>query len=449
MLSSLLKMIVQESGQWIAFTIAGLIILIASVIALVIALVKKINEKYPLNVALVIIYSICMATSFGVWNAQLDAIVKLAVFVISLVLFTCGLLIGAAIKTDLADHITSIALSLMVISVVTMIVAVVLSIWYNLKYYTIGVLIGTQILMFIVTIFLSYLTVGKSRYLFFYPNYALASIFLYTETTLEVMPAMVENLGWKNIEGINVMNIMQHDDSITVVSTYTKTVLILVAIQISVSFVIIMLSSLLGMVGQSGGQLIPSIIAGLLILIASVIALVIALVKKINEKYPLNVALVIIYSICMATALGVWNAQLDAIVKLAVFGISLVLFTCGLLIGAAIKTDLADHLMSILISFSVISVVIVIVAVVLSFWKHYKYYTIGVYIGAQIILLILTIFLSYLTVGKSRYLLLYPNYALASILLYTIFFSTLSINTDIINVNNTDSSIFQFQFTEH
>ncbi|CAH8613552.1 unnamed protein product [Schistosoma haematobium] len=151
----------------------------------------------------------------------------------------------------------------------------------------------------------------------------------------------------------------------------------------------------------------------------------------------------------MATALGVWNAQLDAIVKLAVFGISLVLFTCGLLIGAAIKADLADHLMSILISFSVISVLIVIVAVVLSFWKHYKYYTIGVYIGAQIILLIVTIFLSYLTVGKSRYLLLYPNYALASILLYTIFFSTLSINTDIINVNKTNSSIFQFQLTEH
>ncbi|CAH8587469.1 unnamed protein product [Schistosoma intercalatum] len=263
------------------------------------------------------------------------------------------------------------------------------------------------------------------------------------------MPAMVEYLGMKNIEGITVMNIIQHDNRMTVVSTYTKTVLILVAIQISVSFVIIMLSSLLGMAGQSGGQLIPSIIVGLLLLIACVIALLIALVKKINEKYPLNVALVIIYSICMATALGVWNAQLDAIVKLAVFVISLVLFTCGLLIGAAIKADLADHLMSILISFSVISVLIVIVAVVLSFWKHYKYYTIGVYIGAQIILLIVTIFLSYLTVGKSRYLLLYPNYALASILLYTIFFSTLSINTDIINVNKTESSIFQFQLTEH
>ncbi|CAH8604143.1 unnamed protein product [Schistosoma margrebowiei] len=187
------------------------------------------------------------------------------------------------------------------------------------------------------------------------------------------MPAMFENLGWKNIEGINVMNIMQLDDPIMVVSVYTKTVLILVAIQISVSFVIIMLSSLLSkMILQNGGGWITSISAGILILIAFVIALVMAFVKKINEKYPLNVALVIIYSICMVTALGVWNTQLNPLVKLAVFGISLVLFTFGILIGAAIKTDLTDHLMSILISFSFISVVIVLVAVVLSFWKQYK-----------------------------------------------------------------------------
>ncbi|CAH8587486.1 unnamed protein product [Schistosoma intercalatum] len=263
------------------------------------------------------------------------------------------------------------------------------------------------------------------------------------------MPAMVEYLGMKNIEGINVMNIIQHDNRITVVSTYTKTVLILVTVQISVSFVIIMLSSLLKMIVQESGQWIAFTIAGLIILIASVIALLIAFVKKINENYPLNVALVIIYSICMATSFGVWNAQLDAIVKLAVFVISLALFTCGLLIGAAIKTDLADHITSIALSLMVISVVTLIVAVVLSIWYNLKYYTIGVLIGTQILMFIVTIFLSYSTVGKSRYLFFYPNYALASIFLYTVFFLTSSINTDIINANKTNSSIFQFQITEH
>ncbi|CAI2731921.1 unnamed protein product, partial [Schistosoma spindalis] len=201
------------------------------------------------------------------------------------------------------------------------------------------------------------------------------------------MFAMVENLRWKNIEGINLMNIMQHDDPLIVVSTYTKTVLLLIEIQISVSFIIIMLSSLLRMNVQNSWQLISSIIAGILLLISFVIVLLIAFVKKINEKYPLNVVLVFIYSVCTATALGVWYTHLDIYVKLAIFGISLVLFTCALLIGGAIKTDLADHLMSVLISFSVISVIIVLVALVLSVLR-YKYQAIGVYVFEELLFLI-------------------------------------------------------------
>ncbi|CAH8621302.1 unnamed protein product [Schistosoma haematobium] len=55
----------------------------------------------------------------------------------------------------------------------------------------------------------------------------------------------------------------------------------------------------------------------------------------------------------------------------------------------------------------------------------------GVYIGAQISLFIITVLISYVTVGKSRYLLFYPNYSLAAVLLYIMFFSTLLINTNI------------------
>ncbi|VDP45974.1 unnamed protein product [Schistosoma margrebowiei] len=232
-------------------------------------------------------------------------------------------------------------------------------------------------------------------------------------------------------------------------------------------------------------------------------------------------------SIGVATAFGVWNVELDPLQRLIVFGISLVLFTSALMIGAAIKTDLADHIISITIFLMAISVVIVTVAVVLNrpiiqasieritasicadmfhppqgnikrgelnlpnryeinaieltylpevhsdfiTYSHvqvlfnvnvmlncsneftessscFQSYTTGVLIGAQISMFIVTIFISYLTVGKSRYLLLYPNYSLTSIFLYAVFFSTLSFNTDIINVNKNGSSIFQFQMTE-
>ncbi|CAH8290099.1 unnamed protein product [Schistosoma rodhaini] len=253
------------------------------------------------------------------------------------------------------------------------------------------------------------------------------------------MVPIVENAEW---EGVNVMKPV---DRLRVVSTYTKTVLILVAIQISITFVIIMLSSIPGNHFRDNSQLIPSIVAGLFLLIALVIAVLIVLVKKISEKYPLNVMFVIIYSIFMAIAMAVWSIELCILYKLAIFGISLVLFTSALLIGAAIKADSVDHLINILISLLVISVVIAVVGFVLSVLQ-YKFSTIGVYIGVQILFFIITILISHFTVGKSRYLILYPNYSQAAIILYTIFSSSLSVNTGIWKVyNKTENCSIQFK----
>uniref|UniRef100_A0A5K4F7V8 BI1-like protein n=1 Tax=Schistosoma mansoni TaxID=6183 RepID=A0A5K4F7V8_SCHMA len=239
------------------------------------------------------------------------------------------------------------------------------------------------------------------------------------------MVLIVENDEW---EGVNVM---KHVDRLRVVSTYTKTVLILVTIQISITFVIIMLSSIPGINFLGNQELIPFIIAVVFVLIAFAIALLIILVKKISEKYPLNVMFVIIYSISMAIAMAVWRIELCILYKLAIFGISLVLFISALLIGAAIKANLIDHLLIIIITLLAISIVILVVGFVLSV-LHYK----------------ITILISHFTVGKSRYLILYPNYSLAAIILYTIFFSTLSINTEILNVNDkTGNCSIQFKLT--
>uniref|UniRef100_A0A5K4F7B2 Protein lifeguard 4 n=1 Tax=Schistosoma mansoni TaxID=6183 RepID=A0A5K4F7B2_SCHMA len=257
------------------------------------------------------------------------------------------------------------------------------------------------------------------------------------------MVPIVENAEWERV------NVMKHVDRLRVVSTYTETVLILVVIQILITLFIIMLSSIIGNHFRDNSQPIPSIVAGLFILIAFAIALLIILVKKISEKYPLNVVFVIIYSISMAIATAIWNIELCILYKLAIFGISLVLFTSALLIGAAIKANLLNHLLIIIITLLAISIVILIVGFVLSVWL-FKYATIGVYVGVQILFFIITIFISHFTVGKSRYLILYPNYSLAAIILYTIFFSTLSVNTDIWNVyNKTGNCSIQFELTEN
>ena len=73
----------------------------------------------------------------------------------------------------------------------------------------------------------------------------------------------------------------------------------------------------------------------------------------------------------MAIAMAVWSIELCILYKLAIFGISLVLFISALLIGAAIKANLIDHLMIILITLLAISIVILVVGFVLSV-LHYK-----------------------------------------------------------------------------
>ncbi|CAH8604082.1 unnamed protein product [Schistosoma margrebowiei] len=112
------------------------------------------------------------------------------------------------------------------------------------------------------------------------------------------MPAMFENLEWKNIEGSNVMNIMHHDNRITVVSTYTKTVDYTLSTMKSFTIIgaytccntnisiichhnalIITVNYLSSfndnclfsskMMLQNGGQWIPSIIAGLFLYVMS------------------------------------------------------------------------------------------------------------------------------------------------------------------------------------
>ncbi|CAH8619443.1 unnamed protein product [Schistosoma rodhaini] len=253
------------------------------------------------------------------------------------------------------------------------------------------------------------------------------------------MVPIVENDEW---EGVNVM---KHVDRLRVVSTYTKTVDCTLSLKVIHNYRCLYLFNGINFLGNQ--ELIPFIIAVVFVLIAFVIAVLVVLVKKISEKYPLNVMFVIIYSISMAIAMAVWSIELCILYKLAIFGISLVLFTFALLIGAAIKANLIDHLLIIIITLLAISIVILVVGFVLSV-LHYKYATTGVYIGVQILFFIITIFISHFTVGKSRYLILYPNYSLAAILLYTIFFSTLSINTEILNVNDkTGNCSIQFKLT--
>ncbi|CAH8606642.1 unnamed protein product [Schistosoma bovis] len=254
---------------------------------------------------------------------------------------------------------------------------------------------------------------------------------------------MIENLEWNSIDEVNMMNQMEHVNRLLIVSTYALMVLMILIAQILFTLIVILFMSLSYQSNFSIASLIQTTASGLFVLIALVIALLICFVKKINETFPENVTLAIAYSGCMALALGIWYMQLYVLLKIAAFGITSVLFICAVLIGAAIKTNLADQIKSILISITSIFITFIIAAIALVF-SGIKVIALVFYIAAVTFSFIITIFISYITIGKLRCLIFYPNYSLASILLYTVFFNTLATMIDIINICS--RLLFNFPF---
>ncbi|KAH9581786.1 hypothetical protein MS3_00011074 [Schistosoma haematobium] len=225
-----------------------------------------------------------------------------------------------------------------------------------------------------------------------------------------------------------MINILKYDH-LLIISTYTRTVLILVAVLIGVMLLVIVISWQLTLLMTTFATYY-SIFVDILLVIASAIALLIAFVKKIYEKYPLNVGLAIIYSICVATAIGLWNLDVAITIQLVACVLDLTIFTSALLIGALIETSLMDSFKVLLIILSVISAIIISAMVI-------------VYLFQQN----MTIFYSHFTVGKSRYRLFYPNYTLAALLLYIMFSTALPITDDLVytmrnNWNVTNSTGF-------
>ncbi|CAH8508935.1 unnamed protein product [Schistosoma turkestanicum] len=241
-----------------------------------------------------------------------------------------------------------------------------------------------------------------------------------SRSIMKVMSGVVSTTSWTYTSRYSV-NELWKSDRLLMVSSYTSRVLIRTTIQIVITlFVVIISSPLIEETMFKEYLIYQLIIAGLFASIGLAIAIVTAVVKKFIDKYAMNFVFVIIYSTCMAIVLGVSNTMLGAITTLGVSIISLVIFISALLIGAAIKTSLVDQSVTILLSVDVVWAVIETVSIVLNSLKIMRA-VIGLDIVAEILLFIITIFVSHITVGKLRYILFYPIYALASIFLYSMF----------------------------
>ncbi|CAH8603956.1 unnamed protein product, partial [Schistosoma margrebowiei] len=174
--------------------------------------------------------------------------------------------------------------------------------------------------------------------------------------------------------------------------------------------------------------------------IAVVTGLLIAFVKEISDTFPLNVITLFIYTITLATAIEIIDILVDIVTKLGAFGISLILFTSALLIGAAIKTRLADYLTAILILFIIAAILIAGAVILITIFKHASA-AIIFYILTDILLFVITIFISQITVGKLQLRIFRTEYTLAALLLYNMFSATYLTTTGMVcNINSTCNS---------
>ncbi|CAH8599090.1 unnamed protein product [Schistosoma guineensis] len=232
------------------------------------------------------------------------------------------------------------------------------------------------------------------------------------------------------------------------ISTYARKVFIILNIQLLITLFIRILFLLPYVKRSVESLMVQSIVTSVLVFIAVVTALFIAFVKEISDTFPLNVITLFIYTITLATAIEILDILVGMGAKLDAFGISLTLFTSALLIGAAIKTRLADYLTAIVILLIITAILIAVASILITIYKHPSA-AIIFYILTDILLFVITIFVSQITVGKLRLRIFCTEYTLAALLLYNMFSTTYLTTTGMIcnitsTCNSSNASIYPF-----
>uniref|UniRef100_A0A5K4F9F6 Bax inhibitor 1 n=2 Tax=Schistosoma mansoni TaxID=6183 RepID=A0A5K4F9F6_SCHMA len=172
-----------------------ILLFITSVLALLIAFVKKISDTFPLNVIILFTYTIIVATTDETLDILMGIPIKLGAYGISLILFIAALLIGAAIKKRLTDYSTVILTLLPIIAIVIIVASFLITKFPSWSAAVVFYVL-TDIASFFITIFVSQITVGKSALRIFCTEYVLAALLLYNmfSTTYLITTHMVCNI---------------------------------------------------------------------------------------------------------------------------------------------------------------------------------------------------------------------------------------------------------------
>ncbi|VDO50899.1 unnamed protein product [Schistosoma margrebowiei] len=298
------------------------------------------------------------------------------------------------------------------------------------------------------TIFFSYFTVGALRYRLFYPNYTLAALLLYIMFSIAL--PITDVLTITLATAIEILDIW--------VGMVAKFGAFGISLTIFTSALLIGAAMKTRLADYLTAILILFIIAAILIAVAVYLitifkhAMTIFISQITVGKLQLRIfrteytlAALLLYNmfsatyltttgmtITLATAIEIIDILVDIVTKLGAFGISLTIFTSALLIGAAIKTRLADYLTAVLILFIIAAILIAVAVILITIFKH-----------------AMTIFISQITVGKLQLRIFRTEYTLAALLLYNMFSATYLTTTGMVcnttsTCNSSNASIYPF-----
>ncbi|CAH8602648.1 unnamed protein product [Schistosoma margrebowiei] len=242
----------------------------------------------------------------------------------------------------------------------------------------------------------------------------------------------VYNSSWKYKSRSKITTIYNRSNS-PIIPSYTKQVFLFLSIEIGITVLVIMILSIPFIAGYLSNSW--TVFPWVLIWSAFALTMLIIFYQEIRDEHPLNISLLVIYSILIGTAIGISVSYLCFHVKVTAIAITLIYFICSILIGAAIRTRIADRFLLILTCIVILSTAFMAAAIVFyvsGLWVA----VIALHVGAEILLFLITICFSQFTVGKSQVRISFPHWTLAALVLYSLFCIDLSNSLYLIDIFN-------------
>ncbi|XP_018650668.1 hypothetical protein Smp_121930.1 [Schistosoma mansoni] len=158
----------------VAFTIIG------TFLGMMLVILRKMRETYPLNIIMLILYGACISVAQGYSVINACVLVKVGAWAIAFVLLSILVPIGMVIKTDLSEHTSALIIYCAAELFITTVVFTGLMIADHKKIALAVFVAGVLAILIPLAIGFGQLTFGTNLSYTFNPDYCIAALTLFT-----------------------------------------------------------------------------------------------------------------------------------------------------------------------------------------------------------------------------------------------------------------------------